>query len=102
LGTELASTSENYRAFYAERGPWWLVIKAAGKLGHGLRLYDNIVVENLLKSIESVRRFRASQLDLVKAGLKAKDEVVSVSMVFFKASLPTPTVSLDLILELIC
>lgn len=93
LGTGLASTNENYRAFYAERGPWWLVIKATGQPGHGSRLYDNSAMENLLKSIESVRRFRASQLDLVKAGLKAEGEVVSVNMVFLKAGTPTPTVS---------
>ncbi|KAE8008264.1 hypothetical protein FH972_004793 [Carpinus fangiana] len=91
LDEGLASTSENYRAFYAERGPWWLVIKATGQPGHGSRLYDNTAMENLLKSIESVRRFRASQLDLVKAGLKAEGEVVSVNMVFLKAGSPTPT-----------
>ncbi|XP_059458475.1 uncharacterized protein LOC132188072 isoform X2 [Corylus avellana] len=91
LDEGLASTSEKYRAFYAERGPWWLVIKATGQPGHGSRLYDNSAMENLLKSIESVRRFRASQLDLVKAGLKAEGEVVSVNMVFLKAGTPTPT-----------
>ncbi|XP_062176656.1 uncharacterized protein LOC133881677 isoform X2 [Alnus glutinosa] len=91
LDEGLASTNENYRAFYAERGPWWLVIKSTGQPGHGSRLYDNTAMENLLKSIEIVRRFRASQLDLVKAGLKAEGEVVSVNMVFLKAGTPTPT-----------
>lgn len=71
----------------------WLVIKATGAPGHGAKLYDNTAMENLLKSIESVRRFRASQFDLVKAGLKAEGEVVSVNMVFLKAGTPTPTVS---------
>lgn len=91
--TGLASPSENYRAFYAERGPWWLVIKATGAPGHGAKLYDNTAMENLLKSIESVRRFRASQFDLLKAGLKAEGEVISVNMVFLKAGTPSPTVS---------
>lgn len=71
----------------------WLVIKATGAPGHGAKLYDNTATENLFKSIESVRRFRASQFDLVKAGLKAEGEVVSVNMVFLKAGTPTPTVS---------
>ncbi|KAK9286765.1 hypothetical protein L1049_015169 [Liquidambar formosana] len=87
----LASPNENYRVFYAERCPWWLVIKATGAPGHGAKLYDNTAMENLLKSIESVRRFRAAQFDLVKAGLKAEGEVTSVNMVFLKAGTPSPT-----------
>ncbi|VVA26609.1 PREDICTED: aminoacylase-1 [Prunus dulcis] len=91
LDEGLASPTENYRTFYAERCPMWLVIKATGAPGHGAKLYDNTATENLFKSIESVRRFRASQFDLVKAGLKAEGEVVSVNMVFLKAGTPTPT-----------
>lgn len=99
--TGLASPNEHYRAFYAERSPWWLVIKATGAPGHGAKLYDNTAMENLLKSIESVRRFRASQFDLVKAGLKAEGEVISVNMAFLKAGTPSPTVS-SVIPELVC
>jgi len=77
--------------FYGERCPWWLVIKASGAPGHGSKLYDNAALENLLKSIEIVRRFRASQFDMVKAGLKPEGEVVSVNMVFLKAGTPSPT-----------
>ncbi|KAK9051869.1 hypothetical protein SSX86_028497 [Deinandra increscens subsp. villosa] len=91
LDEGLASPDESYRLFYAERCPMWLVIKAAGAPGHGAKLYDNTAMENLLKSIESVRRFRASQFDLVKAGLKAEGEVISVNMVFLKAGTPSPT-----------
>ncbi|GAB4853000.1 hypothetical protein Ancab_017189 [Ancistrocladus abbreviatus] len=91
LDEGLASPNENYRAFYAERSPWWLVIKARGAPGHGAKLYDNSAMENLLKSIEIVRRFRASQFDMVKAGLKAEGDVVSVNMVFLKAGTPSPT-----------
>lgn len=89
----MASPNENYRAFYAERSPWWLVIRATGAPGHGAKLYDNTAMENILKSIESVRRFRASQFDLVKSGLKSEGEVISVNMVFLKAGTPSPTVS---------
>lgn len=91
LDEGLASPDENYRVFYGERSPWWLVIKSSGAPGHGAKLYDNTAMENLLKSIESVRRFRAAQFDLVKAGLKAEGEVVSVNMVFLKAGTPSPT-----------
>ncbi|KAM0049167.1 putative N-acyl-aliphatic-L-amino acid amidohydrolase [Helianthus debilis subsp. tardiflorus] len=91
LDEGLASVDGHYRLFYAERCPMWLVIKAVGAPGHGAKLYDNTAMENLLKSVESVRRFRASQFDLVKAGLKAEGEVVNVNMVFLKAGTPSPT-----------
>ncbi|XP_043714447.1 aminoacylase-1-like [Telopea speciosissima] len=91
LDEGLASTNENYRVFFAERSPWWLVIKATGSPGHGSKLYDNSAVENLMKSIESVRRFRAAQFDMLKAGLKEAGEVISVTMVFLKAGTPSPT-----------
>ncbi|XP_058070426.1 uncharacterized protein LOC131219346 isoform X2 [Magnolia sinica] len=91
LDEGLASTDEKYRVFYAERCPWWLVIRAVGAPGHGSKLYDNSAMENLMKSIESVRRFRAAQFDMVKAGLKAEGEVISVNMAFLKAGTPSPT-----------
>ncbi|XVE93041.1 hypothetical protein REPUB_Repub01dG0155900 [Reevesia pubescens] len=91
LDEGLASPNENYRLFYAERTPLWLVIKASGAPGHGAKLYDNSAMENLFKSIESIRRFRASQFDLVKAGLKGEGEVISVNMAFVKAGTPSPT-----------
>lgn len=94
LDEGLASPEEYYKLFYAERCPMWLVIKATGAPGHGAKLYDNTAMENLFKSIETVRRFRASQFDLVKAGLKAEGEVVSVNMAFLKAGTPSPTVCL--------
>lgn len=88
----LPSPTESYRVFYGERSPWWLVIKAKGPPGHGAKLYDNSAMENLLKSIESIRRFRASQFDLLKAGGTAEGDVVSVNMAFLKAGTPSPTV----------
>jgi len=69
------------------------VIKAVGAPGHGSKLYDNSAMENLLKSIESIQRYRASQFDLIKAGLKADGDVVSINMAFLKAGTPSPTVS---------
>ncbi|KAJ8572099.1 hypothetical protein K7X08_008610 [Anisodus acutangulus] len=91
LDEGLASPIDNYRAFYGERSPWWLVVKAVGAPGHGAKLYDNTAMENLLKSIETIRRFRAAQFDLVKAGLKPEGEVISVNMVFLKSGTPSPS-----------
>ncbi|XP_010555165.1 PREDICTED: aminoacylase-1 isoform X2 [Tarenaya hassleriana] len=91
LDEGLPSPTESYRVFFGERSPWWLVIKAKGAPGHGAKLYDNSAMENLLKSIENIRRFRASQFDLLKAGLKGEGDVVSVNMAFLKAGTPSPT-----------
>lgn len=93
LDEGLASPDQNYRVFNGERSPWWLVIKAVGEPGHGSKLYDNSAMENLLKSLELISRYRAGQFDLVKNGKAAEGDVVSVNLVFLKSGRPTPTVS---------
>ncbi|KAL2928283.1 O-fucosyltransferase 23 [Bienertia sinuspersici] len=74
------SADEKYQAYYAERSPMWLVIKAVGAPGHGAKLYDDTAMENLLVSIESIKRFRASEFDMVKAGLKTQGEGFVMNM----------------------
>ncbi|XP_074313155.1 uncharacterized protein LOC141648403 [Silene latifolia] len=91
LDEGMPSSDENYRAYYAERSPMWLVIKATGAPGHGAKLYDNTAMENLLKSIESIRRYRASEFDMVKSGLKMGGEAISVNLVYLKAGTQSPT-----------
>lgn len=91
LDEGLASVGEEYRVFNGERSPWWMVIKAVGQPGHGARLIDGVASENLVKSLESVMRFRSSQFDLVKSGQKKEGEVISVNLVYLKAGAPTPT-----------
>ncbi|XP_010509616.1 PREDICTED: aminoacylase-1-like [Camelina sativa] len=90
LDEGLPSPTESYKVFKGERIPWWIQIKAVGQPGHGSKLYDDSAMENLTKSIDSVMRFRASQFDQLKAGLKAEGDVVSVNMVFLKAGTPSP------------
>lgn len=89
LDEGLASDVEIYRVSNAERSPWWLVIKAMGQPGHGSRMYDNSAVENLMKSLEAIMMFRASQFDLVKAGLAKEGEVTSINAVYLKAGQAT-------------
>ncbi|KAI5062950.1 hypothetical protein GOP47_0021497 [Adiantum capillus-veneris] len=91
LDEGLASPASHYRVFNAERSPWWFIIKATGSPGHGSKLFDNSAMENLMISLESIRRYRKAQFDLVKAGLAAEGEVVSVNPVYLKAGTSTPT-----------
>lgn len=86
-----ASTNDEFRVFYADRSPWNLVIKATGTPGHGSRLYDNSAMENLMKSMEVISRFREAQFDLVKRGRAANSEVISVNPVYLKAGTPSPS-----------
>ncbi|MFS7941548.1 putative N-acyl-aliphatic-L-amino acid amidohydrolase [Helianthus anomalus] len=82
-----ASTNNEYRVFYADRSPWDLVIKATGQPGHGSRMYDNSAMENLMKSVEVVSKFRENQFDLVKAGVLPNSEVISANPVYLKAGI---------------
>ncbi|RVW17659.1 Aminoacylase-1 [Vitis vinifera] len=68
-----ASTSDEFRVFYADRSPWNLIIKAFGMPGHGSRLYDNSAMENLMKSVEIITKFRESLFDVVKAVIAIKE-----------------------------
>lgn len=86
-----ASISDEFRVFYADRTPWHMVIKAEGLPGHGSRMYDNSAIDNMMKSVEVISKFRDSQFDLVKAGLATNSEVISVNPVFLKAGTPSPT-----------
>ncbi|KAF5208439.1 Aminoacylase-1 [Thalictrum thalictroides] len=86
-----ASVNDDFRVFYADRSPWHLIIKALGMPGHGSKLFDNSAMENLMKSVEVMSRFRENQFDLVKAGLKMNSEVISVNPVYMKAGTPSPT-----------
>ncbi|RAL41701.1 hypothetical protein DM860_008883 [Cuscuta australis] len=86
-----ASPTDEFRVFYADRVPWHMVIKAAGVPGHGSKMYENSAMENLIKSVEVISKFREAQFDKVKAGLAANSEVISANPVYLKAGTPSPT-----------
>ncbi|XP_047982176.1 aminoacylase-1B [Salvia hispanica] len=82
-----ASVSDEFRVFYADRSPWHVVIRARGEPGHGSRMFDGGAMENLMKSVEMMMKFRETSFDLVKAGLAANSEVISVNPVFLNAGI---------------
>ncbi|KAI0494870.1 hypothetical protein KFK09_025016 [Dendrobium nobile] len=86
-----ASPTDEFRVFYADRLPWSLIVNAVGAPGHGSKMYDGSAAENLMECVEAIVRFRDSQFDLVKAGIRAGSEVISVNPVYLKAGTPTPT-----------
>ncbi|KAK9758252.1 hypothetical protein RND81_01G218200 [Saponaria officinalis] len=84
-----ASITDEFRVFYADRSPWHVTITAVGPPGHGSRMYDDSAMENLMKSVEMMSKFRESQFDLVKRGWRLISEVVSVNPVFLNAGIRT-------------
>ncbi|KAK4276748.1 hypothetical protein QN277_014861 [Acacia crassicarpa] len=86
-----ASPGDEFRVFYADRMPWEVKIKAKGPPGHGSRMYDNSAMENLMKSIEVISKFRESHFDAVKSGEAANSEVISINPVYLKAGVPSLT-----------
>ncbi|KAI0494859.1 hypothetical protein KFK09_025005 [Dendrobium nobile] len=88
-----ASPTDEFRVFYADRLPWSLIVNAVGAPGHGSKMYDGSAAENLMECVEAIVRFRDSQFDLVKAGIRAGSEVISVNPVYLKAGTPTPTLT---------
>lgn len=89
LDEGLANEGEEFRLFYGERSPWWLIVKAVGLPGHGSKLFDGSAMENLMKSIEIIMRFRKAQFQMFRSGVKKEGEVISVNMVYLKAGTPT-------------
>lgn len=86
-----ASPGDEFRVFYADRSPWRLIIRSRGAPGHGSRMYDNSAMENLMKSVEAISKFRESEFDVVKAGEGANSEVISANPVYLKAGIPSPS-----------
>ncbi|KAK6939855.1 Peptidase M20 [Dillenia turbinata] len=84
-----ASTNNVFRVFYADRTPWNLIIRASGTPGHGSKMFDNSAMENLMKSVEVISKFRESHFDVVKAGNAMIGEVISVNPVYLKAGIPS-------------
>ncbi|KAG6408340.1 hypothetical protein SASPL_131345 [Salvia splendens] len=83
-----ASVGDEFRVFYADRSPWHVVIEDEGQAsGHGSRMFDGGAMENLMKSVEMMMRFRESSFELVKASLAANSEVISVNPVFLNAGI---------------
>ena len=95
VGLELdegwATPTDTFPVFYAERCPWWFVVKAAGDPAHGSKLYDGSAMEALQGAIARIFQYRKEQFDAVKRGDAVPGGVVSVNMVYLRGGVPTQT-----------
>lgn len=62
LDEGLANPEDVYTVFYGERAVWWTHITARGPTGHGSRLIPDTANEKLLRVINKLYDFRATQV----------------------------------------
>ena len=65
LDEGLANIEDCYTVFYGERAVWWTRIVASGPTGHGSRLITNTATEKLMRVINRLMEFRATQVALL-------------------------------------
>uniref|UniRef100_A0A1I7X080 N-acyl-aliphatic-L-amino acid amidohydrolase n=1 Tax=Heterorhabditis bacteriophora TaxID=37862 RepID=A0A1I7X080_HETBA len=66
LDEGLASETDQYKVYYAERNPWWTKIICEGSPGHGSKFIENTAAEKLQSIINSALEFREEQRAILK------------------------------------
>jgi len=61
LDEGLANTGNAFTAFYGERTPWWIIVRATGPTGHGSRFIRDTAPQKLLRMAERALHYRAEQ-----------------------------------------
>lgn len=61
LDEGLANPRDAFTVFYGERTPWWLMVRAEGKTGHGSRFIEGTAVQKLLAVCDKALAYRAEQ-----------------------------------------
>jgi len=61
LDEGLANLRNVFTAFYGERTPWWILVRAEGPTGHGSRFIQNTAVEKLMGVVNKALAFRQEQ-----------------------------------------
>mmetsp|Transcript_42413 Transcript_42413/g.98232 ORF Transcript_42413/g.98232 Transcript_42413/m.98232 type:complete len:439 (-) Transcript_42413:155-1471(-) len=61
LDEGLANPGNAYTAFYGERTPWWILVRATGPTGHGSRFIRDTAPQKLLRMAERAMQYRAEQ-----------------------------------------
>jgi aminoacylase len=102
----LANPTNKFTVFYAERAPFWIMIKSTGPTGHGKLIYcnhlnrilmfsflgsrfiENTAVERLMKAVRQMLDFREEQFQKLKhncqCGMKLGD-VITLNLTVLKA-----------------
>eukprot|EP00397_Hematodinium_sp_SG-2012_P021193 GEMP01021877.1.p1 GENE.GEMP01021877.1~~GEMP01021877.1.p1 ORF type:complete len:435 (+),score=100.54 GEMP01021877.1:45-1349(+) len=93
LDEGLASPTDAYTVFYGERTPWWLIVRATGKTGHGSRFIEDTAPTKILEVANQALAFRREQEKLFyghddhgckHAKAKKLGEVVTINLTMLK------------------
>lgn len=65
LDEGLANPGDEYRCFYGERSPWWVIATAKGQPGHGSQFIKDTAAEQMSNFISKVMEFRKQQENML-------------------------------------
>jgi aminoacylase len=77
LDEGLASDTDTFSVFYAERAPWWLHIVATGRTGHGSRFVPDTAPAKLMTVVQRMLDFRAEQFEELERSVREAEAAAS-------------------------
>ncbi|KAJ3045988.1 adenylate cyclase, partial [Rhizophlyctis rosea] len=78
LDEGLANEGKNYKAYYGERAPWWIRVKAIGQAGHGSRFLEPNATIRLINVINRLLAFREAEKQRLKYGRKEDGRMLTL------------------------
>ncbi|KAK6017868.1 N-acyl-L-amino-acid amidohydrolase, partial [Ostertagia ostertagi] len=66
LDEGLASETDTYKVYYAERCTWWVKVTCSGSPGHGSKFIENTAVEKLRHVMNEALKYREEQRRLLE------------------------------------
>ncbi|CAJ0936050.1 unnamed protein product, partial [Mesorhabditis belari] len=90
LDEGLASESEIYKVYYAERCPWWIRVTFPGQPGHGSKFIEDTAAEKMQSFINNALTFRAEQKSLLQSdSSKTLGDVTSLNLTIVRGGVQT-------------
>lgn len=84
LDEGLASETDTYKIYYAERVAIWILVEATGPVGHGSAFVKETATEKVAKLLEKVFEFRRSQEREMQLRKKQAGEVITINLTSMK------------------
>ncbi|CAJ0584960.1 unnamed protein product, partial [Mesorhabditis spiculigera] len=90
LDEGLASETETYKVYYAERCPWWIRVTFPGQPGHGSKFIEDTAGEKMQSFINSALAFREKQKALLAADTqKTLGDVTTLNLTVIQGGVQT-------------
>ncbi|CAJ0936052.1 unnamed protein product, partial [Mesorhabditis belari] len=90
LDEGIASETEVYKTFYAERCGWWIRVTFPGQPGHGSKFIEDTAAEKMQSFINNALTFRAEQKSLLQSdSSKTLGDVTSLNLTIVRGGVQT-------------